>query len=31
MVSKFDLFLLNTYKLKYFDKNINGKKDDKKN
>ena len=29
LVSKFDLGLLNAYKLMYFDRNINGNKDDK--
>ena len=31
IVLKFDLGLLNTYKLMYFDKNINGNKDSKRN
>jgi hypothetical protein len=29
MVSKFDLGLLNAYKLMYFDRNIDGNKDEK--
>ena len=29
LVSKFDLGLLNAYKLMYFDRNINGNKDEK--
>ena len=29
MVSKFDLGLLKEYKVMYFDRNINGNKDDK--
>ena len=29
IVSKFDLGLLNAYKLMYFDRNVNGNKDNK--